>query len=368
MDLGKQVYQVVFKMATIRDVAHLAAVSTATVSHVLHGRNDRVSAETRDRVLAAIRQLSYRPPMYGQGQSSHVRTRTIGVIAADLTKSPLNLHGYYRDALDGILESAFFRGWSAHLFVEKMWDDIGTAVRHQYDGRCDGVIYIAPDRDNQLIPTLVERGIPMVLVGTSAFLPELSSVDIDNEAAGYTLGRHLLAHGHRKFGYVASTYAVSSEERQAGLHQAIKDAGLPADNLVTCASEDIDQVVEDFMALKEPPTAIVAWHDYAAMLAIESLGSLGYSVPDDVSVAGIDNDPNGAQIDPPLTSILNPVVAIGRRAANLLIDKLNDPTQPAETVKFSAELVIRGSTGAVRSNPGVQLQSSIASGTKGGPF
>jgi LacI family transcriptional regulator len=309
--------------------------------------------------------------MFGTTESE-VRTRTIGVIAHDLTKSPINLHGYYRNILDGVLESAFFRGWSAHLFVEQMWDDIGTAIRHGYDGRCDGVVYVAPGLDNQLIPTLHDRGIPMVLVGTSSFLPDVSSVDIDNEGAGSLLTRHLLNLGHEKFVFIANWHrAVSADERFQGMMRALRDAGVPSDHIETILDNDtLEASVKSILGRPEAerPTAFFGWNDHIAMIAMGLAQSLGFHVPKDLSFVGVDDDPNGSLTNPKLTTVLNPVVAIGRRAANLLIDKLTNPTQPSETVKFAAELVIRGSTGAVRSNPGVQSQSSIALGTKGGPL
>lgn len=337
-------------MASIRDVAKLAGVSTATVSHVLHGREDRVGQETRQRVLAAIRELKYRPPLFSADDDSAIRTRSIGVLTNDLTRQPLSRHGYYRNALDGIIEVAFFRGFTVHLFVERMWDDIGTAVRRGYDGRCDGLIFIAPPLDSQLAVSLQERGLPMVFLGTAPYLPDVSSVDIDNEAAAYALGRHLVHLGHRRILYLGyRDYVTSHLEREAGLRRACAEAGLPFDAVekVQAYGKVPDQV--DAALAKDPqPTAFFGWNDDHAQQAMDRLLELGYRVPEDFSVVGIDDDPRSADYDPGLTTVVNPVIALGRRAANLVIDKLLNADQPAEIVKFAPDLVLRQSTGPAR--------------------
>ncbi len=354
-------------MASIRDVARVSGVSTATVSHVLHGRHDRVSEETRQRVLAAIRQLRYRPPLFSADEDN-IKTRSIGVLAGDLTRLPISTHLYFSQALDGIIEVAFLRGWTVHLFVERMWDEIGTSVRRGYDGRCDGLISIAPTLDNPTIVSLQERGVPLVLLGTSAFLPDVSSVDIDNEAAGNTLGRHLINLGHSRFAYVGSDPQIAAAlEREAGLKRAMLDAGLdPATNLTSFFGRDRLDHVPALMQLPKDrrPTAFFGWNDGDAHDLLRIFTEMGINVPGEVSVVGVDDDRRSMFSCPPLTTITNPVVALGRRAAHLLIDKVTDPNQPSETVKFSPDLIVRGSTGPA---PGAEVPKSSGRRTSGSP-
>lgn len=339
-------------MASIRDVAKRAGVSTATVSHVLHGREDRVGSDTRRRVLAAIRELKYRPPLYAADGDSRIRTRSIGVLTNDLTSQPLSTNFYYRDALDGIIEVAFFRGFTVHLFVERMWDDIGTAVRRGYDGRCDGLIFIAPPMDSQLARSLQERGLPIVFLGAAPYLPDVSSVDIDNEAAGYALGRHLVNYGHRRILYLGNRADVTSQvEREAGLRRACAEAGLPPDAVQKVpAFGDVSSQVDAALAKDPQPTAFFGWNDDMALMAMNRLLELGYRVPEDFSVVGIDDAPRSVACKPGLTTVVNPVVTLGRRAANLVIDKLLNADQPPETVKFAPDLVLRASTGPARTS------------------
>jgi LacI family transcriptional regulator len=107
-------------MATIREVAKAAGVSTATVSNVLNGRLERVSTETQERVLATVRALKYRPTALEKNQKA-ILTQNVGVIVPDLTEGPLRRHNYFRNILDGVLESAALRGWSVTIFIERMW-------------------------------------------------------------------------------------------------------------------------------------------------------------------------------------------------------------------------------------------------------
>jgi LacI family transcriptional regulator len=336
-------------MATLRDVAKLSGVSTATVSNVLNARSDRVSPETRDRVLSAVRQLRYRPTALEKDQKA-ILTQNVGVMVTDTTKHPILFHGYFREVLDGILEAAMFRGWSVTIFAEKMWDDLGLAIRRSYDGRCDGLIMIAPPQDSETVKTLQERGVPLVLVGTTAALPGVSSVDIDNESVGAAAAAHLLELGHRRFAYLApNPDTAAANEREASFRARLRQAGLPDDATRTffARNEAALEVVADVISGmgSARPTAIMCWHDGAACSFGAILKARGFRIPDDFSIVGVDKDPLGDIFEPPITTFPQPLHTLGKRAANLLIDRLGEDRLPDEVVRYSTELTIRGSSG-----------------------
>lgn len=340
-------------MSTIREVAKAAGVSTATISHVLNGRNDRVSEETRTRVMAAIRELKYRPPAM-ENQQRALLTRNIGVMASDLTKSPLLGvgHGYFLRVLDGILESAFFRGWTATITAERIWDDMGGTIRRSYDGRCDGLIFVGPALNDPLVESLQERGTPLVLVGTTAKLPDISSVDVDNDGIGFAAAEHLLILGHKTFAYIGrDELTCSALEREAGFRRCLVEADISLSHYQVYDRRDyklsykeiVDLIVESAPGTR--PTGLMCWNDGTGYDLSAALIARGMSIPGDISIVGVDASKAEDPTLPQLTSFPQPLQAIGRRAANLLIDKLGEEGQPSEVVKFNSEISVQESTG-----------------------
>jgi len=337
-------------MATLRDVAKLSGVSTATVSNVLNARNDRVSPETREKVLAAVRKLKYRPIALEKDQKA-IRTQNLGVMVTDITKNPLLLHGYFRNTLDGIMEAAMFAGWSVTIFAEKTWDDLGLAIRRSYDGRCDGLIIIAPTKDSETVKTLQERGVTLVLVGTTANLPGISSVDIDNDSCAAQIANHFLGLGHRRFAFVGTdSITMSANERERTFRRVLVDAGIPPANYsvhwLKLEKKTPDDLIAEFQAMgPKRPTAVFGWHDEAAMGVLKAAQRAGLRVPEDISIVGIDDSPEAGQCSPGLSSIPQPLHLIGKRAASLIIERVADGHAPDEIVRFTSELIVRGSTG-----------------------
>ena len=358
-------------MATIRDVAKMSGVSTATVSHVLNGRTDRVSADTRDRVFAAVRALKYKPTPLERNQKA-ILTQNLAVVAQDLTESPLERHGYFRRCLDGILETAAFRGWSVSIFVQRMWGEHQTenVVRRSYDGRTDGVIAIAPAVGNEIVESLQQRGTPLCLVGTTPWLPDVACVDIDNVAAGAAVARHLIALGHQRLAYVGHDLrTTSSAERNEGFRKAASDAGVEVETLVI-GRDSTYELAEALVARgREMPTGILGWHDAISNRLARDLAKFGVSVPGDVSIAGVDDDPESGIAPGGTTTVANPVRLMAMRAATLLIDRLvteEDPGPP-EVIRYEPELIVRGSTGpAPDLRRKALLFTSTAIGTNGG--
>jgi LacI family transcriptional regulator len=360
-------------MATIRDVANLVGVSTATVSHVLNGRVDRVGPETRERVLAAVRQLRYRPPALEDRQMA-ILTRNLGVVVPDITKNPLLQHGYFCNVLDGILEAAMFRGWSTSIFAERMWDDLGHAIRRSYDGRCDGLIIVAPSVNSELVSFLQQRGTPMVLIGTTSTLDGVSSVDIDNVAAGAAAAQHFLDLGHRRFAFLGrNSLTASSVEREQGFRNALSAAGVPARDIYSFTYEeyrDGQSIAAALLAMPEKirPTALLGWHDHLAIVVMRVLRDRGVRVPEDISIMGVDASPESADSSPSLTTIRQPLPSLGKRAANLLIDKVEDHNHPDEVVRVSIDFVLRRSTTPAHQADAYALNLSrqLITGTNGG--
>jgi LacI family transcriptional regulator len=339
-------------MANLRDVAKAAGVSVATVSNVLNGRLDRVSTETRERVLAAVRALKYRPTPLEKGQQA-ILSHNLGVLIPDLTEHPITRQGYFRNVLDGILEAAAFRGWSITIFVQRMWDDVGHVVRRSYDGRCDGIIIVAPQPGNEVVQTLSDRGSPVVQIGSTPWLPHVSSVDIDNLAVGARAAQHLIGLGHRNLAYVGHrSEQISSAERREAFFEEATRHGIPEPDLTFFAIprergglSEAGYVARRIQELSDCPTGIFCWHDGLGVPLVNEFSRLGMRVPEQFSVLSVDDSPESETSSPPLTSFCNPLPEIGKRAARMIIDRLTEGMDAAEVVRFAPELIVRSSTG-----------------------
>jgi len=330
-------------MSTIREVAKHAGVSIGTVSKVLNGSDERVDPASKERILESIRALRYKPPPFEKNQKAAI-ANNLGMIVPDLTERPLQRHGYVHLLLDGVLEHAALRGWSVTIFADKMWDDVGNAVRRKYDGRCDGLIVVAPQPAHDIVPSLHRRGEPVVQIGSTAWLNGISSVDIDNFGVGRVIAEHLISLGHTRLGYVTQTRAqLSAIERLAGFSS------------LDCASvtvfeqghdESLDVIAKKIFDLgSERPTGIMGWHDGTALPIIAALRKLGLDVPGDVSVAGVDNSWDAKEAGIELTTVDNPLHRIGHIAASMTIDRVLNPSMPAEIIKLPPVLVVKSSTG-----------------------
>ncbi len=342
-------------MATIREVASACGVSTATVSHVLNGRFQRVSEETRLNVLAKMRELGYRPPPKEEHQKA-INTRNLGLMAEDLTYSPIFSNPYFGHVLDGILEASGLQGWSTTIFIQRMWhQDIGQAIRRNYDGRCDGLLLLAPLADSEAVNMLHQRGVPMVMIGSTSWLKGVSSVDIDNRATAASAVTYLMKRGHRKIGYISQGHrTISSSEREEGYREALASAGIDvAPDIIfsqwALRDEWPDGMVRQFLKVPtgQRPTAFVCWNDQCACQAIEAFQSAGHSIPKDVSFISIDDSPEAINIDPALTTFKQPLQLIGKRSVELLIDHIGDGGRYAETVRFSTHLIERESVASL---------------------
>lgn len=329
-------------MSTIREVAKLAGVSIGTVSKVLNGSDERVDPESRERILLSIRTLRYKPPPFEKNQKVAI-ANNLGIIVPDLFEHPLVRNSYAHLLLDGVLERSAFHKWSITIFVATMWDDIGNAVRRKYDGRCDGLIVVAPQPTHDIVPSLQRRGEPVVLIGTTAWLDHISSVDIDNFAAGRMVAEYFHQSGHRKLAYVGLYHdQISGLERFDGFKSV---AGECVPRYSGSDDDSMLDIARMFRALgPDRPTAVMAWHDGMAIQLIHAFKKVGLHVPGDVSVVGVDNSWDARDVGIELTTVDNPLHEIGLRAASMTIDRVLDPSLPSEIVKLPPKLLVRATS------------------------
>ena len=338
------------KRATIRDVAHAAQVSHQTVSRVINDA-DNVAPRTRARVLAAINRLGYVPSPMARGLISN-RTHSIGMVTADVSD------GFFARAVAGAEIEARRRDY--YLIVGSVeehahgGDDGRGYLRLMLERRVEGLILArpgAPLRRDQVR----NAGIPLVSIG-SLDVPGFTLVDVDNRRGGFDATAYLTAQGHRAIATIVGPLDwPSAQARLQGYREALQEAGIPEDAALEEAAPDWGlesgrAATARLLERRVPFTAIFAHSDLIALGAIRELRVSGLRVPEDISVIGYDDLPIAAFVDPPLTTIHQPMREVGELAASLVLDGIAAGELDADTAHLlPASLVVRQSVAPARS-------------------
>jgi LacI family transcriptional regulator len=331
------------RRATIRDVAAHARVSHQTVSRVING-NPNVSEATRSRVLAAIAELGYVPSPMARGLISN-RTHSLGVVADDISDQ------FFARMVAGAEAEARSRGYYLMIGSVEPDDDERGYLRLMLERRVEGLILARPSSPlspARLAP-LQDAGVPLVLVSFGAGVPGML-VDVDNRGGGYEATRHLLDMGHRRIATIVGPRDwPSAGARLEGYRDALREAGVAEEPALVEHADDWGPesgraATARLLERGAPFTALFAHSDLAAVGAIRQLRLAGLGVPHDVSVVGFDDLPVAAFVDPPLTTVHQPMEEVGALAAALLLDRLVDGEEPAaEQHLLPAALVVRQS-------------------------
>ena len=324
---------------TIRDVAERAGVSVATVSKVINQRYG-VAASTYARVRSVIQELGYEASLVAQSLRNH-QTNVIGILVADLEPFSAELLKGAGDAI---------RGSGFELVVYSAGGRVGDHVgwERRYLSRLSGTLV---DGAVLVTPTVVDvqYGAPVVSVDPHTGPSGLPTVDSDNLAGAQLAVRHLLDLGHRRIGLISGRPDLQSAQlRERGYRQALTDAGMdvPAD-LVEVGEYDPEVSADAARVLltrPDRPTAIFAANDISAIATIGVARELGLDVPRDLSVVGFDNLPESALTTPPLTTVNQPIRAMGRNAIEMLIKLIRGETPGTAHLTLETDLVIRQTT------------------------
>jgi LacI family transcriptional regulator len=328
---------------TLEAIGKLAGVSRSTVSRVLNDHPD-VRPEVRTRVEAVIEKTGYLPNQAARALVSN-RTGLIGlVMPADVDE----LFGdpYYSALVHGIQEGCDEIGsiFSIFPFYGPRGQTVllPTLMSH---GFLDGVIATAGPRSDQLIATLRDRGTSLVVIGHPADLRDLRRVDVESRSGSAAATAHLCGLDRQRVGFVGPTSEYQfGVERLNGYRDAIVAAGRePDDRLVRHDAPNVEGGYRATLAvLSEHPDALYVATDPMAEGALRALSETGLRVPQDVAVVGFDGLPNGRTTEPLLTTVVQPVVEVGRTAVRLLRDQQAGP----EVVILPTELRIGDSCGA----------------------
>lgn len=323
----------------IADIAERAGVSVPTVSKVINGRSD-VSAETRRRVEAIIREHGYR-----RSERSSRSAPLIELIfhelesewALEIVRGVERVAGDHQLAV--VLSEMQGRRTPGRGWIE------GVLAR-----RATGVIAVFSDLSDSLRTQLTARNIPYVVVDpTGEPLHDTPSIGATNWNGGLTATRHLLSLGHRRIGVIGGPEGIlCSRARLDGYRAAMDEAGVAIDpQLISHGRFHVEEGIETgraLLRLPDRPTAIFAGNDLQALGVYQAAREARLHIPEDLSVVGFDDLPVAQWVGPPLTTVRQPLMDMAAAAAEMVIAMARGE-EPAQTrIELATELVIREST------------------------
>ncbi len=331
--------------ASISEVAKHAGVSVGTVSNVLN-RPQLVAPETRARVLRSIESLDF-----VRNESARAlragRSRTIGLVVLDVANP------YFTDVAVGVEQVA-----DEHDMVVTLCNSAEDTARedrhlqHLEEQRVRGVLITPVVEETPRLEPMIARGIPAVLVDRGSGQASRCSVAVDDKLGGRLAAGHLLEQGHRRLAFVGGPMTIRQvSDRHEGMTMAMEAVNgsprlrvLEQSSLsIPCGRKAGEEIAE--MSERQRPTAVFCANDLLAIGLLQEMIRRGLRVPEDVAIVGYDDIEYAGAAAIPLSSVRQPREQLGRAAAELLIEEINDDgTHRHRQVVFEPELIVRESS------------------------
>lgn len=333
------------KRPSSRDVARRAGVSQATVSHVINRRTvgrTRVASETRERVLRAIEELGYQPNAAARALRTQ-RTQLVGLLTPDLANPfyPVlaqNVQDVLREHdFELLISNSGGEPGREHRFLE-------TVVQRG----ADGAIVVAWHFKRDDIQRVLHAGVALVSVGSDYGHEGLGIVASRDHRGAAEAVRYLVRKGHHRIAHIAGDQTTPPGKLRLEAYRAVVAAAeLSMDDTLLVYGDFTRgsgaSLARQLMAQEEPPSAIFIANDTMAVDAMLALQELGYRVPQDVAIVGYDDTPEAQLVRPQLTTIRQPIAAMGRAAAEILLQQILSPMAEPRRVIMETELIVRGS-------------------------
>ncbi|HTX65118.1 MAG TPA: LacI family DNA-binding transcriptional regulator [Opitutaceae bacterium] len=350
------------RAATLADVGRAAGVSAMAASVVLNGArsSSRIAAGTRARILAAAARLRYRPNAAARALAER-RMHTIGVATVVDIGGALN--HYFLEVFNGILEAATRHRQNTSVFTLSDWERDSARLPGLCDGRIDGLILIAPVLSPDAVRALPDHT-PFVALHANVPIPGAVNLESDETNGAFEMVRHLISRGHHRILHLSGKRGLLGAERRIqGYKRALAAARIPFEpSLLVDAGYTVDEGRRamhgwlDRSAGQTLPQAIFCSNDACGIGCLEALAEVGLRVPEDVSLAGFDDTLAARTTVPQLTTVRQPLHAMGSRAVEALLARVHHrhgqgaPTAQ-ETIVFPTELVWRASVSTPAATP-----------------
>lgn len=334
-------------MATMKDIAKLAGVSTSTVSHVIN-KSRYVSEEISLRVNNAAKELNYYAPSALARSLKINRTQTIGMLVTTSTNP------FFGEVVKGVERSCYQKGYNLILCNtegdnERMKASIDTLLQR----RVDGLLLMCSTLEGEKIDVFDRYpDIPVVVMDWGPMLFASDKIQDNSLRGGYMAAKHLIESGHQNIGCITGPLAKhQAQMRYEGYKRAMNEEGLVFNpDWIIESDFECEGGYEAFkkMHAKGPlPSAIFVCNDMMAMGAINAAHEMGIQIPDDVSLIGYDDIHIAKFMTPPLTTIHQPKHSLGKAAVETLLKKLEKETTEPQVVQLEPTLVIRNSVDVI---------------------
>ncbi|CED71736.1 HTH-type transcriptional repressor PurR (purine nucleotide synthesis repressor) [Aliivibrio wodanis] len=331
-------------MATIKDVAKLATVSTTTVSHVIN-KTRFVAEATQKRVWEAVEELNYAPSAVARSLKCNT-TRTIGMLVTQ------SFNPFFAEVMHGVENYCYKQGYT--LFMCNTEGDLDKQkhyLRMLSEKRVDGLLVMCSDLNEQLLALLEKNTeLPMVVMDWGPDSPHTDKIIDNSEEGGYLATKHLIENGHTNIACITGQLdKLTCKERVHGFHRALSEANLDSnpewilegDFECSSAAKAVEKVLAT--EAKDRPTALFCFNDIMALAAISKIQQSGLKVPEDISVIGYDNIELSAYFSPPLTTIHQPKRRVGKTAVEILLERIKDKHHERRIFEMQPALVSRSS-------------------------
>ena len=333
--------EVKMSASTILDVAKAAGVSVATVSRVINN-SPSVRGNTREALMAVIKELNYQPNLLGRNLR-RTETRLILVLLPNIANP------FYARIVKGIEDVGHKNGYHVMLCNTDSEAEREKVYLELLKNRLvDGVIFLAPVLGREELTEIGKR-FPAVQCCEYKEGALVSHVSIDNHAAAYKVTRHLISAGHKRIGMISCKGTmVSIIQRERGFKKALSDSGIDfQEDFIKYGDYSFNsglRAANQFMSIKNRPTAIFAISDIMAIGALRAIRENNLKVPEDIAVVGFDNITFASMCNPTLTTISQPKYDMGCLSMDLLLRQIKGEVKEPKDILLEYEFIIREST------------------------
>jgi LacI family transcriptional regulator/LacI family purine nucleotide synthesis repressor len=336
-------------MVSMKDIAAVCGVSVATVSKALNDHSD-IGEETKEKIRGTAKELGYHPNSSARALKTN-RSYNIGVLYKEESGSGLT-HDYFSQILESFKSAAEQQGYDiTFLSNSRVHKDRMSYLQHSIYRGMDGVMIAVADYNNPEVIELLSSDLPVVTIDY-VFNGRIS-VNSNNIKGMEELLSYIYSMGHRKIAYIYGEEAMVTTNRVSTYYRFLEKRGIPIveeymqrgkyRNLYVAAN-----VTNYLLNLDNPPSCIVYSDDFAAVGGMNTIKSRGLRIPEDISIAGFDGITIASQLEPKLTTYKQDTVGIGTKAAQKLINIIENPkATPISQYIMDGELIKGASVGRV---------------------
>ena len=333
---------------TIHDIARELEISASTVSRALND-NPRISIKTKEKIKAVADKLGYRPNTLASNLRNK-KSNTIGIVV------PLINRYFFSSVISGAEDVAFKAGYNVVISQSNdLADKEINIVQSMFANRVDGLIISIAMRTDTFdhLKLFRKKHIPLVFFDRAVPEIETDKIVVDDFAGAFRVTQHLIDQGYKRIGHLAGPQNLTTYlDRKKGYIDALLKNGIAYDESLiiinTLTSDEGVPAIQQLMSLPNPPDAVFCGNDTTALSVMIYLRDKGIRIPEDVGIVGFSNEPFSKVVSPSISTIAQPGFLMGQKAAELIIQKIENKERTFQTIVLPTELIIRDSSSRIK--------------------